>query len=68
MISILILFKHAALAPSFRCSQYEQQTDEFREGLLKEDNARWEKSGLIIDSHSGFLGIEMLMDLKDKFL
>lgn len=33
LISVLIIFKHAGLAPSFRCSQYEQKIDEFR-GVL----------------------------------
>lgn len=33
LISVLILFKRAGLALSFRCSQYEQKIDEFR-GVL----------------------------------
>lgn len=35
---------------------------------MKEHSVRWKKSGLIIDSHSGFPGIEMPVDLKDKLL
>lgn len=34
LIAALILFKHRALTPSFRCSQYEQKIDEFR-GVLR---------------------------------
>lgn len=65
MISALILFKHAALAPLFRFSQYDQKIGEFR-GVRKK-RVHMGEDVFIIYSHFGFLNIEMLVFLKDKF-